>query len=92
MNQPVLLYWMHETSGALAKYVQQLMNKEPLTEDAISGLKTYFAHWANYPYVIANNEHGHQLAQLREAIGEAQTKEDLLDWLDDAIKLGIDPL
>lgn len=95
-NAPSLPYWMYETSGQMADAVKTYFNwvLDPdasiLTEQQIDLLKYYVQLWADYPWK-GDEDYQADLAVLRQLATGIKTVEDINNWIDEALDLGIDP-
>ncbi|AFY74751.1 hypothetical protein Syn7502_02813 [Synechococcus sp. PCC 7502] len=86
ITQP--LYWKNETSGHLEAAVIAYVNRLELSSKDIGLLKSYFAIWVNATVWMQSKE----LENLRQSVEAIATVEDIHQWLDKAIDIGIDPL
>ena len=84
------MYWRDETSGVLEKAVHNFFSAEKLQPKNLEALKVYCAQWVNASCWEVENRLA--LERLREQIYKVGNKKELVDWLDRALLLGIDPL
>lgn len=87
-----LLYWKQEKSGVLEIAIHRFLNDLPLNDDLLSHLQTYCQHWADFDGWRVPFEQKEDLARMRSSIRDFKTVDDLQNWLDLALELGIDPL
>lgn len=80
-------YWMHETSGVLRPAVERYLPELPLSEADIAALRAYLRQW-----IAAPAWEGERIAELRRGIDGLTSRLTIDRWLDDALRLGIDPL
>ena len=83
-------YWRDETSGVLEEAVHNFLSAEKLQPKNLERLKAYCAQWVGAS--CWQVEDPFALERLREQIYKVGNKKELVDWLDRALLLGIDPL
>ncbi|MBE9182892.1 hypothetical protein IQ268_30615 [Oculatella sp. LEGE 06141] len=88
-------YWRNEMSGLLAQAISIYVNYaageitlEP-TEDQIQLVRDYFEYVINAP---CWHDEGGELERLKETLKHANSVGALNLWLDDCLKIAIDPL
>jgi hypothetical protein len=93
------LYWRNETSGRLSKAIHQYSactvydqdkqeDRQNFDPGYISLIRGYFFHWINAPGWSDSQE----LTQLRKEVRCIHSIDDIDRFLDNALKVGIDPL
>ena len=80
-------YWMHETSGVLRPVIEVYLGGGQLDEPQLAIMRSYLAQWMDSPW-----EPEDRIQVLRDQIGGLTSTDDVHQWLDDALDLGIDPL
>lgn len=81
-------YWIYETTGVLRPAVEAYLRREHLDDGDISALRAYLRQWIFAP--VWGIDVG--LFALRARIDSLTSREAIDRWLDDALKIGIDPL
>jgi len=87
---------MHETSGRLESAVKAYFDpRAKLSQKQLEYLKAYIVHWADAPCYKANPfaeiEDMAALHALIDAGRAISSREDIDNWIDQALELGIDP-
>jgi hypothetical protein len=87
---------MHETSGVLRPAVEAYLHGEPLTARQIAALRAYLRQWIGSP-AWDRNPHATPedrvwLARMRARVDGLTSRQTIGNWLDDALKAGMDPL
>jgi len=97
-------YWRDEASGELARAVMAYLDNQTvggrITEEQITLVREYLAHWANAPCwdhrEIATleqvNDAFPELGELRRTVSDLKTADQIHDWLMLALDIGMDPL
>lgn len=80
-------YWMHETTGTLRPVVERYLQREPLEIREIGIMRAYLRQWIGWPGWISP-----KVGDLRAAIDQIATREDIEFWVCQAEDEGIDPL
>jgi hypothetical protein len=80
-------YWMNEVSGKLEPAIFALLEGDQLTEEQIVLIRAYLRQW-----IMAPVWHGEALDALQARVDGLTTTEAIRRWLDDALKVNIDPL
>ena len=89
-------YWMYETSGRLRPAVEAYLRNETLDAGQILALKAYLRQWINattwdenpFMDVLAQC----RLRTLRQEVNAITSRDDISDWLAEAVAFGMDPL
>src|SRR5262245_19430402 len=89
-------YWMYETGGLLVPAVERYLRDEPAQPMDEALIVAYLRQWIGSP-VWSHNPHmdaesGRKLFELRARVGTLRTRQDIGQWLHDALDIGIDPL
>ncbi len=91
-------YWRDETSGRLAEAVAAYLKCSPglpLSLTAIEHLRMYLLHWAEAPCFrsnpAANPKHRAALLALASRAENIESREDIGEWVESALTLGLDP-
>jgi hypothetical protein len=89
-------YWLQETSGVLRLVIERLFDDKELRADEIRILGEYFRQWIDSPAWDLNPHAGESdratLHRLRLEVRQLRTMRQVNRWLDDAYKIGVDPL
>jgi hypothetical protein len=85
------MYWMYEMSGVLVPAVEAYFNRESMTTMQVAAMRAYLRQWIMSPVWEANTPET-ELAALRANINCIHGRNDIDQWLEDALTLGIDPL
>ena len=89
-------HWTDEVSGQLAPAVQAYLKHQRLSRVQVRVLRAYFLQWIQSPVWDMNTHTTKQsrieLRLLRESVSSICSNEDIHHWLQDAVKLGLDPL
>jgi hypothetical protein len=80
-------YWINETSGVLRPAIVAYLREQPLSEAHVSAIRAYLRQW-----IAAEVWVGYGVGVLRRQIDQLDSREAIHAWLDDALKLDIDPL
>lgn len=96
MNASFLPYWKNETSGKLKNAILALMDTwtdkhYSLSPQELEMLKTYFALWIDYPSWDRTGQE-QQFEALSSQLKSVTSTQQLNQWLEDAMDIGIDPL
>ena len=90
------LYWGDEQSGTLAAAVMRYFDGVELEPSQFALLKSYLVYVVDAP-CWDNNEHHtlesrRELERLRVQAKQMQTQRDIIPWIYECVKWGIDPL
>jgi hypothetical protein len=95
-------YWRDETGGMLAVAIDRLLNDQGLYPSDVALIVAYFKQWIDSPVWDMNPHMDHAgrqvLAGLRQRIADMQarreslTRVELVQWSEDALYEGMDPL
>jgi hypothetical protein len=92
-------YWRDETSGVLAvaikAYVDGGLRRLTTADARVALVKQYCVHWVNAPCweILREDREGlGALRGLREAAEHIVSTENIANWIDRALDLGLDPL
>ena len=81
-------YWMYETGPTLRPAIKAYLNRKPLDDEQIAAIRHYLAQW-----IYARGfDGGEGVGLLRDTIGGLKSRQAISRWLDEALKIGIDPL
>lgn len=89
-------YWKNETSGKLKNAILALMDTWTdkhylLSPQELETLKDYLTLWIDYPEWDRSGQE-QQFELLSSQLKSVTSTEQLNQWLDDALHIGIDPL
>jgi hypothetical protein len=84
-------YWPNETSGQLRPAVEAYLWQREMTPQQIAVMRAYLRQWI-FADVWQCDGEDDPITSLRERIDELTSIEAITGWLDDAEKIGIDPL
>lgn len=77
---------MHETTGVLRPAIMAYLNHDEMTGEQIAAMRAYLRQWAAGPWV------GPGVETLRADVDRLQTRDALVQWIELAVALGLDPL
>ena len=83
-----LHYWMHETGGQLRAAIGAYLERRPLSGADVDALRAYLRLWIMSPAWRGDGV----LDQLRTRVDGLGDRAAIRQWLDDASRIGIDPL
>lgn len=86
MNDPPR-YWIDSPDSELIRAIRALLLSKPLSEANYTALRAYFRQWIDSPHW-----QGDGVKALRAGVSDLTTRKAITDWLDLAVKEGIDPL
>ena len=88
--------WTDEISGQLARAVIGYLQGQQLSSIEVGALRTYFQQWIQSRAWDMNShatiESRRSLGNLRETVQSIRSADDIGQWLDGAVKLGLKPL
>ncbi|HEY1242197.1 MAG TPA: hypothetical protein VGF16_16650 [Bryobacteraceae bacterium] len=86
-------YWVNESSGVLVPVVEKYLRGEPLDANQLGIMRAYLRQWVQSP-AWDQNPHGgrDELNRLRGRVSAIDNMRRLDEWIDDAVKFGMDPL
>jgi hypothetical protein len=89
-------YWMWETTGVLRPVVEAYLGGGDLSAEQIAILRAYLRQWIGSPVWDENPHAGAEehawLAGMRAAVDGLTSRAAIAVWLDQAIRMGADPL
>lgn len=85
MTSEIPGYWMYEVTGVLQPVVMKYLRNERLSDSDVAVMRAYLRQWIN-----ADGFRG--AVELRFAVDQIRTHEDVARWIHEAEELGIDPL
>jgi hypothetical protein len=80
-------YWQDETSGVLRPAVEAYLHGEPMTFAQVAAMRAYLRQWIGAPVWA-----GDGIDELRRSVDGLGSRFAIADWLNQAERLGIDPL
>lgn len=80
-------YWPNETSGVLVPVVRAYLEGVELDVAGVATMRAYLRQWIEAPAFV-----GADVDELRAAVDELVTTDDVRAWLERAVDAGVDPL
>jgi hypothetical protein len=78
--------WMNEQGPDLRPAIFAYLNNEPLRPAQFAVIRTYLTQW------MAADWKGDGIEYLRREVARINSREKLTAWLEQALRLGLDPL
>jgi hypothetical protein len=87
-------YWRFETGGKLVPAIERYISRSRAEPDDVNLIRAYLRQWIDSPVWDGgvDSETRVALDNLRRKTRELRTRNDVDDWMADALDLAIDPL
>jgi len=96
VNQGLPAFWKSDASGELSRIVMRYLNGKLSPESGLGLFKEYLIYYIFAPMwekgVSESEEGKKKLTLARHDIIQAQSDEDIREWIGDILDLGLDPL